>query len=349
MWHKPSHSDSVQRRSAEQAKGAISKRARKLVEQGPLTDRTITEIRLLSEIARANHSHVSLQDITALTSTELDETQVRTALETTPRFRTSFELKQDLVVDRTEDISEKSLLSGLRERKSRAKQFIQSARSFQRLCHTRETTVLAVSGSTSYYSTMPGDDLDFFTITKQDTLWILLFKSLILARTYRLLHPAFPRICFSYAIDDKYARNAFATDDLLFARDALNAVVLHGQNFYETLLKQNPWMANYFPQLYRLKTNQPREKALESSSKKAQFSRFLNLFLYLTLGPYLQVKSALLNRSLQQKRMTRSLFTIRSGPDHFVLESIRYKRLRQMYDQLGETIRATPSTADTRK
>jgi len=325
-----------------------SQRVQNIVEQQPLSDRTIAEIRLLSEIARANHSHVSIQDIAAITLAGLDEPHVRIALETTPGFRSSFDLKHDLVVDRTERISEASLMANLRERKSRAEHFIQSARSFQRFCRARERIVLCVSGSTSYYSVMPGDDLDFFIITKDRGLWVFLFKSLILARIYRLLHPEFPKICFSYAIDEGYARDAFAADDLLFARDALNAVVLYGENFYRLLLKENPWIAKYFPQLYQLKTQPRLEENPSPNTSTPPLSHFLNLFLYSTFGPYLRVKSALLNRSLRRQHLTGAMFTVRSGPDHFIFESIRYQRLRHMYDKLGKVIHPAP-TADIGK
>lgn len=313
--------------------------------QYPLSDRTISEIRLLSEIAKANSGHISIQDISILTSAGLDEAEIRTAWENTPDLRSSYELKQDLVVDRSEVIQEHSITSAVLERRSRARQFIQSARCFQRFFRASDPIVLSVSGSTSYYSALPGDDLDFFTITNDGSLWIFLFKSMVLARIYRLIHPTSPRLCFSCAIDDRFARKAFATEDLLLARDALNVIVLQGENCYHALLKQSSWMANYFPRLYRLRTEPSREE-VRKPRVQSPFLRFLNLFLYFTMGPYLQFKSALLNWNMRRRALAGSLFILRSGPDHFIFESVRYQRLRQMYDRLGRTIRADASTVN---
>jgi hypothetical protein len=314
------------------------------VAQYPLSDRTISEIILLSEIAKANSDHISIQDISILTSAGLDEVEIRTAWENTSDLRSSYELKQDLVVHRSEVIQD-SITSAVLEKRSRARQFIQSARCFERFFRAGDPIVLSVSGSTSYYSTLPGDDLDFFTITNDGSLWIFLFKSMILARIYRLIHPTSPRLCFSCAIDDRFARKSFATDDLLLARDALNVIVLQGENYYHALLKQSSWMANYFPRLYRLRTEPSREE-VRKPRVRSPFLRFLNLFLYFTMGRYLRFKSALLNWNLRGRALTGSLFILRSGPDHFIFESVRYRRLRQMYDKLGRTIRADASTVN---
>lgn len=312
--------------------------------QNPLSDRTISEIKLLSEIARANKGHISIQDIATLSSSGLDEAEIRIAWDTTPDLRSSYDLEQDFVVDRTEAIQESSILSEVLERRYRARKFIQFGKRFQRFSRVRDVTVFSVSGSTSYYSTLPGDDLDFFAITKGGVLWICLFKSMVLARVYRFFHPTYPRFCFSYAIDDRFAKKAFATDDLLFARDALNVIVLHGASYYRTLLTRSLWMADYFPRLYQLKTEPPREE-VSKSNVKSPLLQFLNLFVYYTMGPYLRIKSSQLNRNLRRKDLTGSLFTIRSGPDHFIIESARYQRLRKMYHRLGKTIRTDQSAA----
>lgn len=314
--------------------------------QNSLTDRTISEIKLLSEIARANNGHISIQELATLTSAGLDAADIRAAWETTHDLRSSYDLRQDFVISRAEALQENSILSAVLERKFRARQFIQSAKCFQRFCRTKGATVLAVSGSTSYYSTLPGDDLDFFTITEDGALWVFLFRSMIFARIYHFLHPETPRTCFSYAIDRSFAKKAFATDDPLFARDALNAVVLCGHVVYDQLLRRSPWMNDYFPRLYQFKIEQG-QKIEEHGTGKSSMRQVLNSFLFLTLGQYLRVKSALLNRRLQGQARTSSLFALKSGPDHFIFESVRYLKLRQMYRQFGRRTAETRATATT--
>jgi hypothetical protein len=308
-----------------------------------ISEQTISEIKLLAEIAKLNNSHVSIKDIATLTSTEMDEAGVRNSCENDPRLQVSFDLTEDLVLDRTEEHSENSIVQSFEERRARANDFIRFAHSIQAFCRTRGTGLFSVSGSTSYYSTSPGDDLDFFTITADENLWFFLLKSMIFTRINRILHPESPRTCFSYTVDYSFAKKAFASDDPLFARDALNIVVLHGQGLYDQLLRQSSWMSSYFPRLYQLKTDH-RQKNVDCTTGKSLFRHILNYFLFLTMGRYVRVKSALVKRRLQSQAKTSSLFTLRSGPDHFIFESVRYLRLRQVYGHLGRTIRRNDAT-----
>lgn len=313
-----------------------------------ISEQTISEILLLAEIARTNNSHISIKDIVTLTSTEMDENGIRSACKNDPRLQASLDLAEDLVFDGTDPHSEDSLLQSFDERRTRASEFVRFANALQVFCRTRDTGLFSVSGSTSYYSISPGDDLDFFTVTADGALWFFLFKSMIFSRIFRILHPEYPNTCFSYTIDQSFAKKAFATNDPLFARDALSVVVLHGHGFYDQLLRQSSWMNSYFPRLYQLKT-EGRPKMAEHGAGKSLNRHFLNSFLFLTLGRYLRVKSVLANRRLQSQAKTSSLFTLKSGPDHFIIESVRYLRLRQMYSHLQRTASVDGATANTMK
>ena len=311
-----------------------------------ISEQTISEIKLLAEIARTNNSRVSIKDIATLASTDMDEAKIRSSCRNDPRLRASFDLTEDFILDRSEKHSKNYLLQSFDSRRVRANEFIRFANFFQALCRTRDTGLFSVSGSTSYYSTSPGDDLDFFTITRDGSLWFFLFKSMIFARIYRILHRECPPSCFSYAVDHSFAKKAFAIDDPLFARDALNVIVLYGHSLYDQLLRESSWMNSYFPRLYQLKTKHG-QKTVEHGSRKSLNGQVVNSFLFLTLGRYLRVKSALANRRLQSQAKTSSLFTLKYGPDHFIFESARYLKLREIYGQLGRTIRRESATTNT--
>ncbi len=298
--------------------------------------RAITEIRLLSEIAKANGSLISLKDVINLTLTDLSEQQLESRWSTLPDLATSYELKNGFILERSHWNhlrSERTSLDRELEKRARAESYARYARDFASLCGDREARMIAISGSTSYQTVSESDDLDIFCVTRPDSLWLFLTKSLFLARFSRIARGNAPRICFSYAMDQNFAEKEFLTQrDALFARDALTARVVQGQEFYRVLLKRSTWISSYFPRLYEQRTNsghpeQTREKPATSSSSQ----RFLNLLLQTLVGKYIALKSAMLNRKLSNQGKFSSLFTVRIGLDHCIFESTRYRRLRSMY------------------
>jgi len=140
-----------------------------------------------------------------------------------------------------------------------------------------------------------------------------------------------PWLCLSYVADEQFAKREFASNrDGLFARDAVSARVVQGEEFYSDLLRENSWMAEYFPKLYSL---QVAKSSNESNKVKrdSTFTRIINMFLYYTAGSYIKLKSHLLNRKFSRDRKISSLFKLRVGVDHCIYESQDYLRLRKMY------------------
>ncbi len=286
----------------------------------------------------ANKSHISLEDIAVLTSTPFTKTELEHAWATDEFLSAAYELKQYFVLERGDGPEKRSVATFEDEAKklARAREYVAFAREFLSYCTSKAARLLSISGSTSYLSPSPGDDLDFFAVAEQDSLWIFLTKSLLLARVFRVLHPGSPRICFSYAIDECFAEREFAAPkDPLSARDALKAIVVQGSGFYTHLLRKNTWISNYFPKLYEQKTRSPEPEPSKIGRSSTSTSRkFLNLLLLYTVGRYIRVKSALLNRDLRIRGETTSAFTVKIGIDHLVFESARYTILRQMYRKL---------------
>ncbi len=306
-----------------------------------LSNSIISEIRFLSGIAKANGSLISLKDIATLTQLSVSEEQLEAVWSEIPDLVTVYELRNGLVLEREHGNVRNhwSVLEREIRNRDRAKNYANYARKFVSFCNGKKTTLIAISGSTSYQTVSETDDLDFFCMTKPDYLWIFLTKSLLLSRFFHLSRRDAPRICFSYAVDQSFAETEFTVpNDALFARDALSAIVIQGTESYKRLLKRSSWMSNYFPKLYQQRTNTPEDVPDEQSISSAR-QKFLNLLLRFLLGNYIAVKSAMLNRKLRKQDRSSSIFTLKLGPHHCIFESARYSHLRHMYRQFNDKTR----------
>ncbi len=308
-------------------------------------ERIIHEVTLLSGIAKANGSLVSLKDLVALTRTNLSEEQLESSWAAIPELAGIYELRNGLIIERGSNYAGNGLSSVDQEQKKRARaeSYARYAREFASLCNSGETKLIAISGSTSYQTPSAADDLDIFCITRPDNLWLFLTKSLLLARFLHVFRRNEPRICFSYAVDENFVEKEFLpARDALFARDALTTVVVQGHEFYEELLKKNSWISSYFPRLYQRRTNALRhETVAKQKIPSAPSQRFLNILLRVLVGSYIAFKSAMLNRKLRRQRKFSSLFSTKIGLDHCIFESVRYSKLKTMYLKLNETGRPT--------
>jgi len=308
-------------------------------------DSLVTEIKVLSNIAQSTGSLISLEEIAILTHCDLSVEQLEVGWKTNPDLADTFELHEGFLIQRDDSGARISLLQREFRKRAIAEKNIQFAKGFARLCGGRRSVLIALSGSTSYRSTSETDDLDFFCITNTSSLWIFLSKALLLARIYRFSRRYMPRACFSYVIDENFAKRAFSSSrDPLFARDALSAIVLAGNTSYTDLLKKSAWISNHFPKLY-LQRIQTKELTGEPENRESAspFARSLNHLLRIVVGSYIAAKSKLLNRKFRSSGKPGSLFAVRIGLDHCIFESARYSKLRMLYDQLGSNpVRTKP-------
>jgi hypothetical protein len=302
-------------------------------------ERLVYEVTFLSRIAKSNGSFVSLKDLASLTRTNLSEEQLKCWWEVIPELRGSYELENGLIIERHNDRPGKfsNSLDQEKEKRARAESYARYAGEFASLCTGPETKLIAISGSTSYHASSEADDLDIFCITKPDHLWLFLTKSLLLARFMQIFRRNEPRICFSYAVDQNFVMNKFLpVRDPLFARDALTTIVIHGQEFYEQLLRKSSWISNYFPRLYQHRTSIiHREPVTIERATSTPVRKFVNLVLLFLTGNYIRVKSSMLNRRLRRQGKTHSFFKVKIGRDHCVFESTRYVHLQNMYREFA--------------
>lgn len=302
-----------------------------------LSEYDISEILLFCDIARANGAHLSLTEAASLLRPNITEEEFVVALRQAAALTGSFKLQSGLILLR-DDFRRAAvdLASYEAERRRRAERNLRYAFNFAAFSRLGESRVLSVSGSSSYGSASAGADIDFFCITLRESMWLALTRSLILARVFRLLRKDSPNLCFSYVIDENFAHKEFSENrGALFARDALNATVVLGADYYNQLLRDNGWLSEYFPKLYKERLASAVTSATPRSRREPNIvAKAANLFLYYTVAKYLRLKAALGNRILTKEGRLALLFDAKIGRDHCIYESVRYRDLRRLYAQL---------------
>jgi len=307
-----------------------------------LNERDASQIKLLCDVARKNGATLTVEEVMALTTAPASREELEMAWQHTPILSSSYELRSGLVVERNSGSMTDAQVVREVDRRVRAKSYLRHAARFSALCGGRYTKLMAVSGSVSYMSASELDDLDFFCVTKRDTLWVFLTRTLILARVFRRVSgkKGTPKYCFSCSMDEKFALKSFsASQGPLFARDALSAVVLVDRDdCYRSLLEEGAWMEKHYPRLYRSRLGRGEEGRARAprEARSSSCDRVLNLFLYLTVGGYIRLKSALLNRKFRHEGRRDALFSVLSGPDLCMYESEKYIDLRESYSSACE-------------
>ncbi len=300
-------------------------------------------IAVFCDIAKSNGVALSVQDLMLLISLDMSEEQLSHAWKKSSFLSSRYGISSGVIIEKSSKVSspedhvletEKREIS---ERFLRATSNASYAKQFGSFIGSGLFKVLSISGSTSYYSVSKDDDLDFFCITPKGRMWISFVKALVLARAFRFSVQNSPWLCLSYVADESFVNAEFmANQDGLFARDAISAQVVMGETYYRTLLRDNSWMAEYFPKLYTLRVRNSKRESVIAGPDSAR-TRIANLFFYYTAGTYIKVKSHLLNRKFMKARKTASLFQLRIGPDHCIYESVEYVRLRNLYSRLKKS------------
>jgi len=301
-----------------------------------LSDREVSTLLVFCEVARENGAAISLKDLSVLASVDCSEEDLANSWKDYELLSSRYEIASGLVLEKTRSKDPVKTRDSMDARLARANSNIIFANQLEKLFERAGAPfeVLSISGSTSYLSVSETDDLDFFCMTKTGGMWGEFVRALLLARAFRLSKNVAPWICLSYVADETFVRKEFfENQNGLFARDALSTLVIRGENRFLKLLRENGWMAGYFPKLYSLRVSK-REGAFEQTMSPGSLARIMNLFLYYTAGTYIKLKSSLLNRKYLRERRFSSLFQLRIGPDHCIYESADYLRLKQLYGKL---------------
>jgi hypothetical protein len=193
-----------------------------------------------------------------------------------------------------------------------------------------------VTGSAAYGQPAPGDDLDFFVVTRTGAVpWFLAATYLALR-----LHPSgrreidAPPPCFNFVIDERRALQEFSRPrGLLFAREALSTGVVHGEAYYRGLLARFPWMGEELPRLYRARA----DSAGDSTPRPAPWLiRLLSAALFVPLAGYLQLVGLRRNAAARRERKNSAVFRTLTGLSRFAFQSRRFEELRARYEGPSE-------------
>lgn len=208
------------------------------------------------------------------------------------------------------------------------------------------TRCIGLTGSTAYGAPEPGDDIDFFVVTRSGaTAWFLAatYVSMRLERL-RTKGPLGPVACFNYIVDDRAAPSEFSRGGgLLFAREALAVSVLRGEGYYRGLLAQTPAIGLEMPRGYAART----AGAEPVVPQPAPFPvRLLNALVYLPLAGYLQLTGLERNARARREGRTSDEFRTVSRPGLIAFRSRRFEELREVYDGASRRV-ARPGGTST--
>ncbi|MGD0718713.1 MAG: hypothetical protein ABSA15_03940 [Thermoplasmata archaeon] len=232
-----------------------------------------------------------------------------------------------------------------RERLSRATEFLRRASDAfpePMLPSNPWLRCVAVTGSVAYGSAEREDDLDFLVVTRRGAVWFFL-ASLFLLRRLRPVssNPAGPHhSCFNYVVDDAQLIRDYATPrGFLFAREALTAKVLAGEDFYRGVLGSSAWLEQEAPRLLTRWREDGGFPAPPTSERAPWPVRLLNVPLFFAVGTYLQLTGLVRNHRLVRAGLPDRSFRTTTVPGRLTYSSQLFRRLCAEYSRASVTRR----------
>jgi hypothetical protein len=314
-----------------------------------LTDKQAREIEAFCQIARENGAAISLRELIGLAAIDASELELEGFFLSDNNLRSKFLLQSGFVLERSlvpPEEARKDVEAEIR-RRERAKTNIDKASKFGRSL-ARGSVLISVSGANSYLSARDDEDIDFFCVTKTNGMWAFILKTLVMARIHRLANRDLPEFCFSCIMDESWANQTFSSrQPPIFARDALTAKVIAGEAAYHGLLTRASWMEGYLPVFYGMRVRETGSAGagLASVRTGGEGSRVLNSLIFQFLGSFLRLKSWALNRKFAKASRKSSIFKTKIGKGHYIYESVRYRKLSTIYEELVEETSAWVQSA----
>jgi hypothetical protein len=191
----------------------------------------------------------------------------------------------------------------------------------------------AVTGSVAFGEPVPGDDLDFFVITRSGAVWPFLLYVYLVARfgpAKRGASGGPSHWCFNYILDERAAAAEFSTPQgFQFAREALTLRPLRGASYYRGLLGRASWMGTQTPKLYERWA--PEARALPERRPAPWPIRLLNRILHPVMATYLQLVALRDNHTLRRDGSGDSRFDLVTRSDRLEVRSDKYAKLASNY------------------
>jgi len=298
----------------------------------PLLPELRERVRFLVETAVANKSTISVGELRSLMPENRfpSDGALKQFLVTDERLsRLVAEVKGEITLRGREDLASHRRAQRRRahDRLSQADDFLHT---LGRMCPWIE--LAGISGSTAYAGAKPEDDIDFFLVTEPRRLWISLLFAMTTARLRRIRARNSPVLCFNRIVERNNCARTFRENrEPLFAREALNLVVLRGNKLYRQLLASAPWIGTTFPEKFVGRLRETDEDDEPSRGRGLALGRLANAIAFLFLAPYLWMGGTVRNVRLQRAGRDRERFRTLVRPDCYATESILYEELRKEY------------------
>ncbi|MCI4316907.1 MAG: hypothetical protein L3J96_00070 [Thermoplasmata archaeon] len=223
------------------------------------------------------------------------------------------------------------------ERRARGERYLTEAEWVVRVPMTHVRGLLrcvAVTGSAAYGEPSRHDDLDFFVVTRRGAVWPVLLYLYLAARLSKAKRsPDDPsHWCFNYVVDERAAREEFATArGFLFAREALTARPVAGNEFYRGLIHEASWLPGEVPRLYR-SWERGGLPPLPAEAPAPPIFRALNLLLYPLVAGYLTLAAMVRNRRYRRRGQSAKCFRVDASLHRLTFATERFEELRALYE-----------------
>ncbi len=226
--------------------------------------------------------------------------------------------------------------AGLLERRARGREFLQESGRFVRAGPSAVLPLLrsvGVTGSTAFGEPEEGDDLDLLIVTRPGSMWFVLAYAYMMVRLRRhragAAKPVEP--CLNYVMEEDEIRREFSrARGFQFAREALTAQPVHGEEYYLGLIGSAPWLRTELPRLYGRWARKGTHTL--PPVEPAPFGvRAANLLLYPLLASYLHIVGAMRNRRLRREGRWNDQFETVATPRRLTFESRRFAAMGAIY------------------
>jgi hypothetical protein len=121
-----------------------------------------------------------------------------------------------------------------------------------------EVRLIMVGGSTSSNGLCRGEDLDFDIVVQDGQKYSTYLRSLYLGLKYSIRYRELTKERYFWTIPKLICINViwevsqvapFTRKDEQLAYEVFNCEVLHGRDFYDGMIRANPWIIEIFPQI----------------------------------------------------------------------------------------------------
>ena len=188
-----------------------------------------------------------------------------------------------------------------------------------------------VTGSTAYGTPAPDDDCDLFAVVRRGSLWWFLAFTFAAIRLPRGRPPGGPRVwCLNYVLEEDEAVSQFSVPrGFLFAREALSAIPLQGEESFRRLLSGASWLRVEAP---RLCDRWGLEREPPPASTPASWGvRVLNAAAFPLLASYLQVVGLYRNWRLRRQGRSHDIFRTVTTWGRYEVQSTKFSELAGVY------------------